>query len=100
MCLFLFAFVLQQQQILPPPRQVTTEDESDVNMREEEEQKDNQPEGESKEGVISDKAEQEQSEMKMEQESGVEEQHTEEHAKMPEHPGRDSDSGDSEEDEP
>ncbi|XP_017331417.1 RNA helicase aquarius isoform X3 [Ictalurus punctatus] len=91
----------QQQQILPPPRQVTTEDESDVNMREEEEeQKDNQPEGESKEGVISDKAEQEQSEMKMEQESGVEEQHTEEHAKMPEHPGRDSDSGDSEEDEP
>lgn len=88
---------VQQQQILPPPRQVTTEEESDVNMKE---QKDLQSEAESKEGVTRDEAEQEESEIKMEQESGVEEQHTEEYAKMPEHPGRDSDSGDSEEDEP
>ncbi|KAK3563005.1 hypothetical protein QTP86_013270 [Hemibagrus guttatus] len=89
----------QQQQILPPPQQLMKEEESDVNMREEEEQKDSQTEGENNEDVTGDKAEQEESEMKMEQESGMEEQHTEERAKMPEHPGRDSDSGDSEEDE-
>lgn len=90
----LFVFV-QQQQILPPPRQMTTEEKSDVNM-EEEEDKDGHPEGESTEGVTRAEDEQEESEIKMEQESSVEE----EHAKMPEHPGRDSDSGDSEEDEP
>uniref|UniRef100_A0AAR2JCJ2 RNA helicase aquarius n=1 Tax=Pygocentrus nattereri TaxID=42514 RepID=A0AAR2JCJ2_PYGNA len=56
-----------------------------------------QPAGDSKEGQSEDKVEEEESQMKTEEESRVEEPQTEEHAKMPEHPGRDSDSGDSEE---
>ncbi|XP_036448843.1 RNA helicase aquarius isoform X1 [Colossoma macropomum] len=86
----------QQQQLLPPPRQVMPAEESDVEMKEEEGKADTKSAGESKEGQSEDKVEEEESQMKTEEESGVEEPQTEEHAKMPEHPGRDSDSGDSE----
>ncbi|XP_035388468.1 RNA helicase aquarius isoform X2 [Electrophorus electricus] len=86
----------RQQQLLPPPRQVLAAEEPDVDMREGEERDEGTEEGQNAEKTedAGDEAE-----AKMEQEPSVTEQQVEEHAKMPEHPGRDSDSGDSEEEE-
>uniref|UniRef100_A0A8B9KQT0 RNA helicase aquarius n=1 Tax=Astyanax mexicanus TaxID=7994 RepID=A0A8B9KQT0_ASTMX len=90
----------QQQKLLPPPRQVIAEEKPDVNMEEEGEE--NTPAAEEKAKSESKEVEESGSQTKMEEESKSqkkteEESQTVEHAKMPEHPGRDSDSGDSEE---
>ncbi|XP_076834067.1 LOW QUALITY PROTEIN: RNA helicase aquarius [Brachyhypopomus gauderio] len=87
----------QQQQLLPPPRQVLAAQEPDVNMQEGEEQAQGGRDQGGEEGQSEEKTEEAQT--KVDQEQGVSEQPAQEHAKMPEHPGRDSDSGDSEEEE-
>ncbi|KAI2654745.1 RNA helicase aquarius [Labeo rohita] len=81
----------RQQHLLDPPRQVLNSEEP---MEAEEEHPETQNQSEEKQPTA---AEEEEGQTKMEDQNDEEEQE-QDHTKMPEHPGRDSDSGDSDED--
>ncbi|KAL1258409.1 hypothetical protein QQF64_011653, partial [Cirrhinus molitorella] len=82
----------RQQHLLDPPRQVVNSEEP---MEAEEERPETQSQIEERQPAA---AEEEEGQTKMEEQKDVEEQEQEQdHTKMPEHPGRDSDSGDSDE---